>query len=292
MKRILLYLLCCLTALSLLTGCSTSGPATTSDSAEAPLTAVVTIFPAYDWLRQLLGARADTWEITLLTDSGVDMHSYQPSTSDMAKVISCDLLIYVGGTSDAWLKDAIDRAEAPDCAAIDLMELLGDTAVTEELTDGMTAGDEEGEAPEYDEHVWLSPANARLFCAAIAEALTDLDPDGGETYAANLTAYDGELAALDAACRSVTENAELHTLLFGDRFPFRYFTDEYGLEYYAAFPGCSAETEASFETIAYLAGKLAAEFIQYILPAGKRAAVFVGNKNMKDHQLKVKGFFD
>ena len=217
-----------------------------------PLKVVVTLFPAYDWARAVVGD-GDV-ALSLLLDGGVDMHSFQPTARDFMDIAGCDVFVYVGGESDRWVEDALREAVNPDLIALNLLDALGDAAVTETLTEGMQADGEEEEA--LDEHVWLSLRNARALTDAIADALAQADPDGADAYRANAAAYGERLAALDAAYAAAVEQAPVKTLLFGDRFPFRYLADDYGLECFAAFPGCSAETEASFETIVFLAGKL------------------------------------
>ena len=236
-----------------------------ADAGDAPRV-VTTIFPVYDWVRQIAGGGTGDADLTLLLGNGVDLHSYQPTVDDMVKISACDLFIYVGGESDKWVKDALSEAVNENMIVINLLETLGDRAREEELVEGMEAEDEEeaeegeadggGEEIEYDEHVWLSLKNARLLCGAIAGALSALDPDGAERYAENLAAYRAELSALDAQYESAVRTASGSTLLFADRFPFRYLVDDYGLRYYAAFSGCSAETEASFETVIFLSGKV------------------------------------
>ena len=219
---------------------------------------VTTIFPIYDWVREIAGDTGNT-EITLLLDSGVDLHSFQPSAQDILKVATCDLFIYVGGESDEWAEDALAEAVNPDMVVISLVEALGENAKAEEIVEGMEAEEEgeegEEEEPEIDEHVWLSLRNAQVFTSAIADALAQKDPANADSYRANAEAYGAKLAALDAAYAEAVDSAAHKTLLFGDRFPFRYLTDDYGLTYYAAFVGCSAETEASFETVIFLAKK-------------------------------------
>ena len=220
---------------------------------------VTTIFPIYDWVREIAGDTGNT-EITLLLDSGVDLHSFQPSAQDILKVATCDLFIYVGGESDEWAEDALAEAVNPDMVVISLVEALGENAKAEEIVEGMEAEEEEeegeeGEEEEIDEHVWLSLRNAQVFTSAIADALAQKDPANADSYRANAEAYGAKLAALDAAYAGAVDSAAHKTLLFGDRFPFRYLTDDYGLAYYAAFVGCSAETEASFETVIFLAKK-------------------------------------
>ena len=220
---------------------------------------VTTIFPIYDWVREIAGDTGNT-EITLLLDSGVDLHSFQPSAQDILKVATCDLFIYVGGESDEWAEDALAEAVNPDMVVISLVEALGENAKAEEIVEGMQAEEEEeegeeGEEEEIDEHVWLSLRNAQAFTSAIADALAQKDPANADSYRANAEAYGAKLAALDAAYAEAVDSAAHKTLLFGDRFPFRYLTDDYGLTYYAAFAGCSAETEASFGTVIFLAKK-------------------------------------
>lgn len=253
-----------LLAAALLAGCT--APAAPSDTATpasasaqgAPLRVVTTIFPAYDWVRNVAGAQADTLDLTLLLDGGVDLHSYQPSAQDIAAIADCDLFVYVGGASDAWVDEALQGASNPDRQVLNLMELLGSRVYEEETVEGMEPEEHdhaEGEDHEADEHIWTSLRNAAELSAAIGDALGKLDPAHAADYTANAAAYGEKLAALDADYAAVVEAAPCKTLLFGDRFPFRYLVEDYGLSYYAAFPGCSAETEASFETVAFLAGK-------------------------------------
>ena len=221
------------------------------------LSIVTTIFPEYDWVMQLLGDRAENAELTMLLDSGVDLHSFQPSAKDIVTISNCDLFIYVGGESDQWVEAILDGASNKDMIVINLLEVLRDHVKEEEIIEGMDTHEEEAEdEPEYDEHVWLSLRNAAAVCQVIRDALISLDEANKDVYTANTAAYLEKLEALDKRYQETVDSADVKTLLFGDRFPFRYLTDDYGLKYYAAFPGCSAETEASFETIAFLANKV------------------------------------
>ncbi|MCD7813372.1 MAG: metal ABC transporter substrate-binding protein [Lachnospiraceae bacterium] len=231
---------------------------------------VATIFPEYDWVQQILGDQAENAELTLLLDSGVDLHNYQPTVDDILAVSDCDLFLYVGGESDEWVDDVLKEAVNEGMVVLDLLELLGDSAVEEETVEGMEAGEEENDEEEegeteYDEHVWLSLKNAQVFCEAIAEALEGLDPDNADLYAENAAEYVSRLSALDEEYQAAVDGAAVTTLLFGDRFPFRYLTEDYGLDYYAAFSGCSAESEASFETITFLAGKVDELGLNYVM---------------------------
>ena len=251
---------------------------------------IATIFPEYDWVKQLLGDRTEGAELTLLLDKGVDMHSYQPSADDIIRISTCDMFVYVGGESDGWVRDALAGALNQDMVVIDLMEVLGRDVKEEELVEGMQAEACETE-PEYDEHVWLSLKNAAVLCEAIAEGLADLDPDNAQAYAANAETYRAKLDGLDREYQSAVDGAAVKTLIFGDRFPFRYLADDYGLDYYAAFPGCSAETEASFETVLFLAGKLDQLGLKTVLtmeaPRHRIAETIVENTEAKDARILV-----
>lgn len=257
MKKTLAAILAASLLLCLLTACGSGAASAPAENGKPSI--VVTIFPEYDWVRNLLGDRAADTELTLLLDNGVDLHSYQPTADDIIRISTCDLFIYVGGESDAWVDDALQEAVNPDMIVLNLLDILGDAVVEEELVEGREAedeGEEDEEGPEYDEHVWLSLQNTRILCAAIADALAEIDPDNADVYAANAANYDALLAELDARYAGMADSAARNVVLFGDRFPFRYLADDYDLDYYAAFVGCSAETEASFETVAFLAGKV------------------------------------
>lgn len=241
-----------------------SSPAAPAASAEGgKLNIVTTIFPVYDWILQTAGEPGDA-EITLLLDSGVDLHSYQPTAADMMKIATCDVFVYVGGESDKWVADALKGSVNPDQVVINLLDALGEDVRAEELVEGMEHHDEDGDADEdhgheeeeADEHIWLSLRNAQKLTSAIAARLAEADPDHAEAYTSNAAAYCERLAALDARYAEMIGVSTHKTILFGDRFPFRYLADDYGLTYYAAFSGCSAETEASFQTIVFLAQKL------------------------------------
>ena len=258
MKKTIGIFVCLAAILSIFSGCTkTETPAKT----EKKLSIVTTIFPEYDWVMQLLGDRAADVDVTLLLDSGVDLHSFQPSAKDMVTISNCDLFVYVGGESDKWVEPALAGAANKDMLVLNLMELLREQVKEEEIIEGMDAHEEEahdehGDEPEYDEHVWLSLRNAGIVCRELRDALISLDEENKDVYTANAEAYLEKLDALDEQYQQTVDTAEVKTLLFGDRFPFRYLTDDYDLSYYAAFPGCSAETEASFETIVFLANKL------------------------------------
>ena len=220
------------------------------------LNIVTTIFPVYDWILQVAGG-AEHAQVTMLLDSGVDLHSYQPTAADMMKIAACDVFVYVGGESDRWVEDALENSVNPDQVVISLLDMLGDSVKAEELIEGMEPeSPEESEEEEADEHVWLSLRNARKLVSGIAARLAEADPDCAEAYTAGAAAYCERLDELDARYSEVIGTAAHQAVLFCDRFPFRYMADDYGLTCYAAFPGCSAETTASFRTIVFLAQKL------------------------------------
>lgn len=289
-------------------GCSvvknTSGKNTTRKNAESEntieqnsiekgnsnkISIVCTTFPQYDWVKNILGEEAKRFNVTLLLDNGVDMHSYQPAVKDIATAGSSDLFIYVGGESDTWVEDALKEAKNKDLKAINLMENLDNFVKEEEVVEGMQeerkslghsheksskekqeqtqkeshensqeingqkeAADEE---PEYDEHIWLSIRNAEIMVKNIEKAIEQLDSDNAKVYQNNAENYIKKLDTLDKQYANTIQNAKYKAILFGDRFPFRYMADDYDLKYYAAFAGCSAETMAGFETVTFLAKK-------------------------------------
>lgn len=266
MKKIT-ALLALLMLVGVLAGCGKQNDTNKTDK----LSIVTTIFPEYDWVREILGDKADNAEVTMLLDNGVDLHSYQPTADDIVKISDCDLFIYVGGESDEWVEDALRNAANRNMKVINLLEVLGDSVKTEEIVEGMQEEEHEHEdveehehedaeehehEEEADEHVWLSLKNAKMLVRVISKALQELDPDSKDIYAANADAYVKKLSALDAEYQAAVDAASNKTILFGDRFPFRYLVDDYGLRYYAAFVGCSTETEAGFETISFLAKRV------------------------------------
>ena len=270
---------------------------TKTDDTNKKLSVVCTIFPEYDWIRELVGDKKDNYEITYLMDKGVDLHSYQPTAEDIAKIANCDLFVYVGGESDGWVKDALKESKNDKMQVVNLLEALGNNVKEEEVVEGMQEEDEHDhdhgkkedadhdhehkedadhdhehkddadhdhdhdedghhhDEVEYDEHVWLSLRNASSLVNELAARLQIIDPDNKDYYAGTAAEYTSKLGDLDSRYLAAVKKAKNKTVLFGDRFPFRYLVDDYGLKYYAAFVGCSAETEASFETVAFLAQK-------------------------------------
>lgn len=276
---------------------------------DGSLSIVVTIFPEYDWVKQILGENS-TANVTILMDSGVDLHNYQPTAQDMVTISNCDLFIHVGGHSDEWVEGVLAQIGSDGIEIINLMTVLGDAVKEEEIIDGMEhvhdencdhedeehhddeehhEDEEHAHVLENDEHVWLSLKNARTACQAISERLCKIDAENAQTYQKNADTYCEKLSALDAEYKAVVSAAEQKTLLFGDRFPFRYLVDDYGIEYFAAFSGCSAESEASFETIAFLAGKIDELGLKSVIKLegsdGRIAETIISTSNSKDAQI-------
>ncbi|MBQ0111333.1 MAG: zinc ABC transporter substrate-binding protein [Oscillospiraceae bacterium] len=249
MRKIIAFLLSVSLLACLFCGCS----GTTVSNKKYSV--VTTVFPEYEWTKEIIGDRITDFDLTMLIDSGVDLHSFQPTASDMLKISNCDLFIYIGGESDKWVEDAIEQADNDKMITLNLLEVLGKNAKSEETVEGMQAEEEEEEEA-YDEHVWLSLKNAALFCEKIKDALAQIDAENASVYDTNCKQYTDKINDLDVQYKSAADGAKTKTLLFCDRFPFRYLTDDYGLSYYAAFSGCSAESEASFETVDFLANKV------------------------------------
>lgn len=274
---------------------ATPQPETVSDGAK--LNVVCTVFPQYDWVLQILGEQAKHVNLTLLLDNGVDLHSFQPTAEDIVKVSEADLFIYVGGESDAWVHDVLASAKNKNMIALNLMDLLAENVKQEEIAEGMQAAhaSEEGKDAqaeiEYDEHVWLSIKNAMTICNSIADALGSLDKEHADLYHKNCEVYVKQLSALDAEYKQTVSTAARTTLLFGDRFPFRYLVDDYDLTYFAAFVGCSAETEASFKTVTFLAGKVDELALPVVLALEdsdqKIAQTIINNTEAKDQKILV-----
>ncbi len=317
MKK-LISIFCAVIILTMaLVGCGKTAATTEIASENVPMAAtpegdnsisiVTTIFPEYDWVKEILGDNPAKANVTMLLDNGVDLHSYQPTAEDIMKIATCDLFIYVGGESDEWVEDALKEATNKNMVVVNLLDVLGDSVKEEEMIEGMQEEEHEHEEDvheheedehehehedgeiEYDEHVWLSLKNAEKLCDHIKDALVSIDADNATLYEENATAYAAKLKALDKSYESTVNASSVDTLLFGDRFPFRYLVDDYSLKYYAAFVGCSAETEASFETITFLSGKVDELSLHSIMTieSGDRkiAETIKDNTSSKDQQI-------
>lgn len=239
-----------LAAMLLLTGCA--APAGVKE--DGKLKIVTTIWPVYEWTRAVLGDNPGGAEVTLLIDSGVDPHSFQPAVSDIMELYTCDLLVYTGGDSEQWVGEVLQGEVDPNLVTLPLMSALGDSLCTAEHDhDGH---DHDHHEETYDEHIWLSLKMAQTLCHEIAHELGRVDEENAAVYEANAEDYIARLAALDKAYEAAVAASGHKTLLFADRFPFLYLTEDYGITHYEAFPGCSAETEASFATVMRLAEKV------------------------------------
>nr|WP_325293538.1 metal ABC transporter substrate-binding protein [uncultured Oscillibacter sp.] len=247
-----------LCALLLLTAC---GPELPPEDSERPQI-VAAVFPAYDFARSAAGELAD---VTLLLPPGAESHSYEPTPADILRVQRCDLFIYLGGESDAWV-DTILSAIEPRGDVLRMMDCVD--LLEEETVEGMQGGhdhdheedhDHLGEVLSMDEHVWTAPRNAAAVTRIIGQRLALLDPENGEAYAAGAEAYALELEELDRDFTAFFDTLPDRTIVFGDRFPLRYFAEAYSLDYYAAFPGCGAQTEPSAATVAFLTKKVREE---------------------------------
>ena len=255
MKKIISVILCMTAVLTL---CCSCGKSETKKD-DGKLNIVTTIFPPYDFAKNAGGEYVN---VSMLLKPGMESHSYDPTPQDIIKIQECDLFIYTGGESDEWVKDILESGDKKPKKVLAMMDIV-DT-VEEETVEGMEKEEDDIDEIEYDEHVWTSPKNAITITASITNALCQLDENHQASFNQNLMTYRRELSLLDNSFREVADNAKRKTIVFGDRFPFRYLADEYDLKYYAAFPGCSSETEPSPNTISFLIDKVKAEKIPVV----------------------------
>ncbi|MCR4793539.1 MAG: metal ABC transporter substrate-binding protein [Lachnospiraceae bacterium] len=310
-----------LAVLALVCGCLAGCGNASGGADDGKLDIVVTIFPVYDWVMNVVGD-AENVNVTLLIDDGTDMHSYKPSADDLITIAASDVFIYVGGESDTWADDAVRQAVRDvnkDIVVMNLMKIMGDMVKEEEVVEGMQEEDEhdhhhdddedededehhhdddededehhhdEDEEIEYDEHIWLSLRNAAFVVEQISRVLQQKDSANAPVYSANAVSYLETLQALDDSYSEAVSEASGNTILVGDRFPFRYLTDDYRIGYYAAFVGCSAESEASFETVTFLAGKVDELNLKSVLTIdgsdGRIAETIIQNTESHDQQI-------
>ena len=247
-------------------------------AAPAPrLRIITTTFPLYDWTRQILVKHVREVELIQLQDNGIDLHNFQPTVRDIARISQCDLFIFVGGESDEWVEKALRSPRNTKRITLNLIKELGDAVQEEEPLEGMEGHalhhhhdhdkkhDHDEDEHETDEHIWLSLRCATTLCRVIAAKLSELDKTNAAEYQANCGAYSEKLLALDKSYMETVAASARKTLLFADRYPFRYMANDYGLTCFAAFSGCSAETEASFKTIAFLARKVDECKLRFVL---------------------------
>lgn len=315
-NRILMLLLSFALIIGTFAGCGTSASknkVSADDKKAGKRSIVCTSYPQYDWVKQVLGDKIKDYDVTLLIGEGVDLHSYQPSASDVAKISTADIFIYVGGESDGWVTKALKSAVNKKMQVINMLDVLGDRVKEEEVVDGMQHSEhhhddgDDGEkhedeykghdhsektaGVEYDEHVWLSLKNAKLLVKEIEKDLEVVDSKNKDTFKQNANSYIEKLNKLDGEYTKAVENGNKKTVVFGDRFPFRYLVNDYNIKYYAAFVGCSAETEASFKTISFLANKVDEENLNTILVIEnsdeKIAKTIKNNTKSKDQKILV-----
>ncbi len=290
MKKKIILALSLALAIATSVGCGNQSAKNDNDKIKV----LCTSYPQYDWAKQVAKDISGV-EISLLNASGTDMHNYQATAEDIFKIADSDLFIYVGGESEEWVNDALKSANGSDVKALNLLETLGDNAKEEEVVEGMQADEDEHEeeeaeeGTEYDEHVWLSLKNAEILVDSINDTLCSMDADSSKTYTKNSEDYIESIKALDMQFEDTISSAKNDTLLFGDRFPFRYLFSDYNLTYYAAFIGCSAETEASFETIAFLSEKVNDLSLSYVMTLegsdNKIANTIIENTTAKNQKI-------
>ena len=255
MKKAAIFFLCICMAFALFCSCANQ-----EQGDDGKLNIVATVFPPYDFARQIVGDLAD---VTMLLDPGTEVHAYDPSPRDIVTIESCDIFIYIGGESETWAEELLDDLENENIIVVrfmDCVELYKEETV-EGMDSGRTGHTEEDEETEYDEHIWTSPKNAVKMAEKITEVLCQADPDNSEKYRKSSEDYISQLELLDDEYEEVCKNAKRNTVIFADRFPFRYLVEAYGINYYGAFPGCASETEPSAATVAFLIRKVQEEKI-------------------------------
>ena len=241
---------------------------------------ISTSFPGYDFARAV--TKDSEFNVEMLLKPGSEIHDFEPTPQDIIKIKNSDIFIYVGGESDEWIKDILKDINGKT-KIIKLMDLV--ETYEEEHVEGMEDEDHDDEEIEYDEHVWTSPTNAITMIEKIKEEIVKIDSDNKDLYEKNLNNYVLELSKIDAEIKNIVENSKRKEIIFGDRFPLRYFTEAYGLTYYAAFPGCSEATEASAKTISFLIKKVKSDKIPVVfkieLSNGKIANTIAKEANAK-----------
>lgn len=312
MKSIFKIFIFCLSFFVL--GCSKKINSTNQD-----ISIICTTFPLYDWVKNIVGEN-DSVKLDLLVDSGVDVHSYNPTPKDIVDVSKCDLFIYSGGISENWVKDILNQTGNKSLKVVNLIEFLEEKGrvlcvpdgkevsgtdyceVDLEVHDDHEENHHEDKNHNHshshnhhehsdDEHIWLSLKNAILICNYLCQELCSLDSENADLYRRNTENYVAKLSNLDLEFENAVESASCRTLLFADRFPFVYLTNDYNIDVFAAFVGCSAETEASFETIAFLANKVDELNLRYLIvlenSSNKIANTIIKNSKNKNQEILI-----
>ena len=257
MKGFYLVLVAVVMAAGVLAGC---GNKVVTDKSK--LQVVTTVFATYDFARQV---GADKVQATMLVPPGTEVHAYEPTPQDIKRIRESQVFVYVGGESDEWVKKILASVDNKNLKVIRLLDTI--KPVEEIVKEGMTADNKEADAleeREYDEHVWTSPENAIKISAKLAEVFSAVDSGNKAVYEKNYLAYEAKLKTLDREFKNIVANGNRKVVVFGDRFPLRYFMDAYGLDYFAAFPGCAHDTEPSASTVAFLIDKVRKEKIPVV----------------------------
>ena len=264
MKKVLIYMLAALLIAAAFAGCAQNTGTSQAGNDDGKISVVTTIFPPYDFARAVSGGKAN---VTMLIDPGAEVHTFDPTPEDMIKIQDCDVFIYTGGENDAWVDTVLESMDTGGKQIVRLMDAV--TPLEEETVEGMQAeeeaeGGEAEEEGEFDEHVWTSPKNAMLMVDAIAAAMGKADAANADAYKKNVADYDAQISEVDGRIQSIVDSAPRKLILVADRFPFRYLADEFGLEYSAAFSGCTAESDVSVGTLTYLIDKVKENDIKYV----------------------------
>jgi zinc transport system substrate-binding protein len=264
MKKTLCIILVAVLCVSLFASCGKTVKPTDNTDKNKKLTIVTTIFPPYDFAKNIVG---DMAEVTQLLPPGSESHSFEPASQDIVKIQNCDIFICIGGESENWVEKLLGSIDASRLTVLSLLDMV--EGKQEEIVEGMEADEEEdkeegGARVEYDEHVWTSPVNAVKITESICAAVCEKDPENAQSYKANAAAYVEKLNALDRDYRDMISTAKRDRIVVADRFPFRYLCDEYSLKYSAAFAGCSASTDPSADTVRYLINKVSEEKIPVV----------------------------
>ena len=260
MKKVLIYMLAALLITAAFAGCVQNKGASQAGSDDGKISVVTTIFPPYDFARAVAGGKAN---VTMLVHPGAEVHTFDPTPEDMIKIQDCDVFIYTGGENDAWVDTVLESMDTGGKQIVRLMDAV--TPLEEETVEGMQAEKEaEGGEGEFDEHVWTSPKNAMLMVDAIAAAMGKADAANADAYKQNAADYNAQISEVDGRIQSIVDSAPRKLILVADRFPFRYLADEFGLEYSAAFSGCTAESDVSVGTLTYLIDKVKENDIKYV----------------------------
>lgn len=284
-KKAISVIVAGLLILGSLTGCSTE-----ESVSNDKLKIVTTIFPTYDWAKGVLGDKIDDYEVTFLTDSGLELHSYTPSVEDIRKIVEADLFIYVGAQSDLWVDHTLEQVTNENQIRLNLVEIVEGELRAKEIKEGMQVVEDDCCEDDYfDEHVWMSIKNAMMISEQIQNALSEIDPENADIYETNGSEYIEKLGELDGVFRESLAGKDARAVVFPDRFPFLYLFADYDLEYYAAFASCSAESEVSFQTLTYLTQKLNELDSDYVLNVDRTnhdiAQSVISNSKNKNQEI-------